>query len=678
MPTASALGLADAHRLQQTQIATATQAGLAQAWRLLDPQNLDRSFPTYLRAALAVVSSGRQMSHEAAIAYYGKAKYDAGLGTVLPLIPQPPMNLLQITTSLRVTGPVSIKAGLASGMAFEAVNQKALARTMGAGKRHVLNAGRGSLMGAVLADDQALGWARVSDGKPCAFCAMLVSRGPVYKSRATASFRSHDHCGCSVRPLFPGDPDGGWAPDALALRALWDSTPGTGGGSKGIRNFGKAYEEAYSDPTHPVFRTITDKIAGRVSGEAISTAKSLARSTMAEQALAAQRAAAAAEAEAKAAAQKALDEAAAAQAAAEAKAAALRKKWLGKPRPEKPVAPDKPKTLREKALEDWHDAVAKRFEDFAKATGNAKNDISKSNNYLHVQSVIRKADRTSLDLLLREKYVDQALYDAAVRAWGLGDSLSAADEAAYAKALRSYKNRMTRFDRYLREWREVNGVTAEVRGMDGALRHASNDEGVRWANANGHVPVGANRDALRTYSGSSFLPWNETLRTHADGLTVPPGKWESLTREADGAFAPLPEDVILHRGTTFMEFDPGDGSPRREFFPPPPVESLIGSVHTQHGYWSTSAGSNSAFAYKPVQLKLRAPAGTPAAWVMPYSKSTDEREMLLGRGLSFFVHDVYKHDGAWVVEAEIIPPGVDPKDYIGLPTQPSATRFPAR
>jgi len=47
---------------------------------------------------------------------------------------------------------------------------------------------------------------RVTDGDPCHFCLTLASRGPEYKSRATASFQAHDHCGCVVVPVYRGTP----------------------------------------------------------------------------------------------------------------------------------------------------------------------------------------------------------------------------------------------------------------------------------------------------------------------------------------------------------------------------------------------------------------------------------------------------------------------------------------
>ncbi|MFB7643879.1 hypothetical protein ACFC0S_03215 [Streptomyces sp. NPDC056084] len=56
----------------------------------------------------------------------------------------------------------------------------------GAADREALRAGRDLITHASQEDRRAVGWARVTDGDPCAFCAMLVSRGATYTSRATA------------------------------------------------------------------------------------------------------------------------------------------------------------------------------------------------------------------------------------------------------------------------------------------------------------------------------------------------------------------------------------------------------------------------------------------------------------------------------------------------------------
>lgn len=75
-------------------------------------------------------------------------------------------------------------------------------------ERSVLNAGRDVTEAALQTDDRLIGYARASStGTPCGFCAMLISRGPVYISKASASEKReggqyHDNCRCYPIPVF--------------------------------------------------------------------------------------------------------------------------------------------------------------------------------------------------------------------------------------------------------------------------------------------------------------------------------------------------------------------------------------------------------------------------------------------------------------------------------------------
>lgn len=74
----------------------------------------------------------------------------------------------------------------------------------GSASRLALKGGRQTIAQAVHSDPKAQGWERVISGNACGFCAMLASRGAVYKSHKTADFRAHDHCNCTAVPLFEG------------------------------------------------------------------------------------------------------------------------------------------------------------------------------------------------------------------------------------------------------------------------------------------------------------------------------------------------------------------------------------------------------------------------------------------------------------------------------------------
>jgi len=65
-------------------------------------------------------------------------------------------------------------------------------------------------------------WRRVTDGDPCAFCAMLASRGPVYSRNTVLTTKTgesyHWHCGCSLEE-FRGDWDD-WVPSLQEQRFI--------------------------------------------------------------------------------------------------------------------------------------------------------------------------------------------------------------------------------------------------------------------------------------------------------------------------------------------------------------------------------------------------------------------------------------------------------------------------
>lgn len=86
------------------------------------------------------------------------------------------------------------------GLDEAVAEERARNATFGSGGRNVQAGGRD----AIQQTKQAMGWMRVSDGDPCSFCALLISRGAEYRTAETAgeSFKFHDRCGCTVLPIF--------------------------------------------------------------------------------------------------------------------------------------------------------------------------------------------------------------------------------------------------------------------------------------------------------------------------------------------------------------------------------------------------------------------------------------------------------------------------------------------
>lgn len=97
--------------------------------------------------------------------------------------------------------------------------------------KEVQNGGRLTIIEGAKTDPEAAGWARVGTGSSCAFCTMLISRGPVYESQETAQGMTAYHAGCDCRavPVFdrrswPG------RDQFLAAERLWiDATRGKSG-----------------------------------------------------------------------------------------------------------------------------------------------------------------------------------------------------------------------------------------------------------------------------------------------------------------------------------------------------------------------------------------------------------------------------------------------------------------
>lgn len=116
--------------------------------------------------------------------------------------------------SLTATGPAKFKAHIAGGGSPESA-LKTMTSTLGGSTERLVMAGQRETVSATVRDSaDIVGWRRVTDGDPCAFCAMLASRGAVYESRETVGrqansqfvgeglFKFHDGDGCTAEPLY--------------------------------------------------------------------------------------------------------------------------------------------------------------------------------------------------------------------------------------------------------------------------------------------------------------------------------------------------------------------------------------------------------------------------------------------------------------------------------------------
>lgn len=213
--------LAERYRVQQATLRALVVRDVLKLWlRLFDPAKARNSWPALRLALTALVRDRASMSAALATRYYADSRALAGVPGRFNAVPSPLPAPQLIDGTADSTGVGAFLHAIKTGQPVERARTNAGVQLSGSTSKLVLDAGRQTVQQAVLDDFEALGWARVTDAKPCAWCAMLSGRGPVYKSEQTASFQAHDHCACMAAAVFSRDE--AWLGNAEELQQQWD------------------------------------------------------------------------------------------------------------------------------------------------------------------------------------------------------------------------------------------------------------------------------------------------------------------------------------------------------------------------------------------------------------------------------------------------------------------------
>lgn len=268
--TAAGRELVRGFRSEQLGIRARMLRTLLRLWPLLDVRRIDATAPEWLRLNVRTIADYRHESARAAAAHYQRLRSveapSAPAYRARWLDSQPDTAGYEaIRQSLIVTGPVAVKKATAklvvgtgadaddsTRRALDKIRATALTQVEGAASRHVLDGGREVLREEASRDRVALGFARRSDGDPCYFCALMISRGFVYRSEGDAGraanrkfvgdglYKFHDHCACTLEPLFNRDTP--QPADAVKYDRIYrDATAGLSG-VKAIAAFRAAYD----------------------------------------------------------------------------------------------------------------------------------------------------------------------------------------------------------------------------------------------------------------------------------------------------------------------------------------------------------------------------------------------------------------------------------------------------
>lgn len=178
----------------------------------MHPAQIDAAWPTLRSLLAAEVRQARAESASLAQSAYMEARQSAGVVDDLFAPSQPePLADDKLFRSLDITGPVEFKKAIAAGKTPTQAVDAAAVRMAGSSQYLALEGGRSVMNESIGRDERATGWSRVTDNDPCAWCAMLASRGPVYKTARTAGDPRqggnsyHDACACQAWPAFTLD-----------------------------------------------------------------------------------------------------------------------------------------------------------------------------------------------------------------------------------------------------------------------------------------------------------------------------------------------------------------------------------------------------------------------------------------------------------------------------------------
>ncbi|KOX11979.1 ADP-ribosyltransferase [Nocardiopsis sp. NRRL B-16309] len=206
-------------------------------------------------------------------------------------------------------------------------------------------------------------------------------------------------------------------------------------------------------------------------------------------------------------------------------------------------------------------------------------------------------------------------------------------------------------------------------GMAHALRFADDAGAAHWADT--YLPRVSDptaAEAVSDHTSADYTLAREGLR-HGNVGVYRRDDFTSLVRNVDRALTetPLPVPLIVHKGadsgfTDRLGIDLND---------PATLTGLVGTVHTEPSYISTSLGSRTPYD-RPLYFMFRVPQGFPGLNAAPLSHASGERGILIPRNSSFVVHGVYQRPGRraedgpveplWFVEAEFVPDGWRPPE----------------
>jgi hypothetical protein len=190
------VGLAEVQAFQSSvdDVGALALADTLTFWRGLDVSN-PPAVDAELRAFLPdLFDAWVPLAAEVGASFYEEARDSAGAPGVFTV------ELAEAPSLERVNA----LAGWAASPLFSATPsvELALSKLVGGAQRVVSGGARDTVELAARKDPGEPKFARHASANACAFCAMLATRGPAYRSEGSAGGKYHDHCHCVAVPVW--------------------------------------------------------------------------------------------------------------------------------------------------------------------------------------------------------------------------------------------------------------------------------------------------------------------------------------------------------------------------------------------------------------------------------------------------------------------------------------------
>ena len=180
----------------------------------LAPADIDANRSRWVAESVARVTAAARAATERTGTYLDR--FADAEGEDITVV-TPTVSTASVAEQMVINGPVAFKVAKSHGLNDQTALAVARTRVSMAARGIVLDATRNMTLHTARANGGR--WRRVTDGHPCAFCAMLASRGPVY-AEDTVDFQSHRKCGCTSEMCFES-PDEWIAEYATQTEVEW-------------------------------------------------------------------------------------------------------------------------------------------------------------------------------------------------------------------------------------------------------------------------------------------------------------------------------------------------------------------------------------------------------------------------------------------------------------------------